>query len=141
MALTTVMPTAQRRWDLAVPAAMAVAAALVSMGVTTALHLPVIGYANYLLVWGSIHQWGFAWRDGIPTRPRWRPYALAAGGAALLAGLVTSGAFPAGMVDGNAGPAVDCAARLRRRPGRARIAGQAAVALWCTLRRPPPRFR
>ena len=67
-------------------------------------HLRGIGYANYLLVWGSIHQWGFAWRDGMLTRPRWRPYALAAGAAALLAGLVTSGAFPVGMVDGNADP-------------------------------------
>jgi len=25
------------------------------------LHLAAIGYANYLLVWGSTHQWGFAW--------------------------------------------------------------------------------
>jgi hypothetical protein len=68
-------------------------------------HLRVIGYANYLLVWGSIHQWGFARRDGILTRPGWRPYALSAGGTALLAGLVTSGAFPADMVGpGNASP-------------------------------------
>jgi len=53
---------------------------------------------------GSIHQWGFARRDGILTRPGWRPYALS-GGAALLAGLVTSGAFPADMVGpGNASP-------------------------------------
>jgi hypothetical protein len=34
--------------------------------------LPLIGYANYLLVWGSMHQWGFAWQDGTLTRARWR---------------------------------------------------------------------
>ncbi len=28
---------------------------------------------------------GFAWRDGTLTRPRWRPYVPAAGGAAALA--------------------------------------------------------
>jgi hypothetical protein len=64
----------------------------------------VLGYANYLLVWGSIHQLGFAWRDGILTRARWRPYALAAAEGALLAGLVTSGAFPADMADHNTSP-------------------------------------
>jgi hypothetical protein len=54
---------------------------------------------------GSIHQWGFAWADGTLTRARWRPYALAAGGAALLAGLVTSRAFQADMVgSGNINP-------------------------------------
>ena len=55
-------------------------------------HLPVIGYANYLLVWGSMYQWGLAWQDGTLTRPRWRPYALAAAGAAALAGLVLAAA-------------------------------------------------
>ena len=103
IALTPVMLAAHRRWGLAVPAGMAGAAALAGAGVTGP-HLHVIGYASYLLVWGSIHQLGFAWRDGILTRTRWRPYALAAAGAALLAGLVTSGAFPADMVDHNTDP-------------------------------------
>jgi fucose 4-O-acetylase-like acetyltransferase len=104
IALTPVMLAAHRRWGLAVPAAMAAAAGLVDVGVVGP-HLHVIGYANYLLVWGSIHQWGFAWQDATLTRSRWRPYALAAGGAALLAGLVTSGTFPADMVgSGNTNP-------------------------------------
>jgi len=64
----------------------------------TGPHRRVLGYAGYLLVWGSVHQWGFAWADGTLTRARRRPYALAAGGAALLAGLVTSRAFQADMV-------------------------------------------
>jgi hypothetical protein len=29
----------------------------------------MIGYDSYLLVRGSIHQWGFAWRDGMLTVP------------------------------------------------------------------------
>jgi fucose 4-O-acetylase-like acetyltransferase len=104
IALTPAMLAAHRRWGFAVPAAMAVAAALVDIGVTGP-HLHVIGYLNYLFVWGSIHQWGFAWQDGSLTSPRWRPYALAAGGGALLAGLVTSRSFEADMVgSGNTNP-------------------------------------
>ena len=95
--LTPVMLAAHRRWGLAVPAVMALGAAAVDVGVVGA-HLPAIGYANYVLVWGSMYQWGFAWRDGTLTRPRWRPYALAAAGAAALAGLVAWGPFPVDMI-------------------------------------------
>jgi hypothetical protein len=104
IAMTPVMLTAHRRWGLAVPAVMAAAAALVDVGVTGS-HLHVIGYANYLFVWGSIHQWGFAWQDATLTRTRWRPCALAAGGAALLAGLLAWGPFLVDMVgSGNTNP-------------------------------------
>jgi hypothetical protein len=104
IALTPVLLAAHRRWGLAVPAAMAAAAGLVDVGVTGP-HLLVIGYANYLLVWGSIHQWGFAWQDATLTRARWRPYALAAGGAALLAVLLAWGPFQVDMVgSGNTNP-------------------------------------
>ena len=58
-ALTPPLLAAHRRWGLRVPVVMAAGAALVSAGVTGA-HLHVIGYANYLLVWGSAQQWGFA---------------------------------------------------------------------------------
>jgi hypothetical protein len=44
------------------------------------LHLHLIGFADYLLVWGTMHQWGFACHDGTLTRSRWRPWALAAAG-------------------------------------------------------------
>jgi len=104
IALTPVMHAAHRRWGLAVPVSMAAAVALVNAGMAVP-HLRGIGYANYLLAWGAIHQCGFAWRDGLLTRTRWQPYALAAVGAALLAGLVTSGAFQADMVGpGNTNP-------------------------------------
>lgn len=104
IALTPPMLAAQRRWGLAVPAAMAVAAGLVDIGVVGP-HLHLVGYLNYLFVWGSIHQWGFCWEDGTFTSRRWRPYALAVAGGALLAGLVTSRAFAPDMVgSGNTNP-------------------------------------
>jgi len=35
-------------------------------------------FANYLLVWAAMHQWGFAWQDGTLIRRQWRPAAMAA---------------------------------------------------------------
>ncbi|MEY9927493.1 fucose 4-O-acetylase-like acetyltransferase [Catenulispora sp. GP43] len=103
-ALTPVLLAAHRRWGLAVPAAMAVATGLVS-AVKTVPGLHFVGYADYLFVWGCIHQWGFSWLDGRLTTPRWRPYALAGTGAALLVGLVASGAYKVDMVgSGNTNP-------------------------------------
>lgn len=118
---------------------MALGAVLVDAGVVGA-HLPVIGYANYLLVWGSMYQWGFAWRDGTLTHPRWRPYAFAAVGAAAVAGLVAWGPFPVDMIGaGERGrqhyPAVDCAAGLRCRRDRACPGGRSRRV---AAARPPP---
>jgi fucose 4-O-acetylase-like acetyltransferase len=130
IALTPVMLAAHQRWGLAVPAAMAAAAALVSVGVTGP-RLHVLGYANYLLVWGSIYQWGLAWADGTWTRTRWRPWALAAAGAALLAGLVTSGSFQADMVgSGNTNPpSIALLAYAAAQAGLVLVAGRAATRL------------
>ena len=103
-ALTPALLAAHRRWGLWVPVVMAAAAGLMSAGVTGA-HMHVIGYANYLFVWGSAHQWGFAWQDGTLTRRQWRPYAMIAGGAALLACLLAWGPFKVDMVgSGNTNP-------------------------------------
>ncbi len=83
---------------------MAAASGLVDIGVT-GHHVHAIGYLNYLFVWGSIHQWGFFWQDGSLTSRRWHLYALAVGGGALLAGLVTSRSFEPDMVgSGNTNP-------------------------------------
>jgi hypothetical protein len=104
IALTPVMLAAHRRWGLAVPVAMAGAAGLVDVGVVGP-HLHVVGYLNYFFVWGSIHQWGFAWRDRALTSPRWRLCVMAAAGAALLAGLLASRLFMVDMVgSGNTNP-------------------------------------
>jgi hypothetical protein len=95
--LTPALLRLHRRFGLAVPAAMAAAVALVDVG-KIGWHVPVIGFANYLLGWGAIHQCGFAWQDGTLTRRRWRPCALAGGGLITLAALVQWGPFPIDMV-------------------------------------------
>ena len=106
IALTPALHAAHRRWGFAVPALLALGAAGVDAGLLGA-RLPGIGYANYLLVWGTMHQWGFAWQDGTLTRRgpagwRWRPWALAACGAVALGGLLAWGPFGVNMV-GTAG--------------------------------------
>jgi fucose 4-O-acetylase-like acetyltransferase len=97
IALTPTLHAAHRRCGLVVPAVMTLGAAGVDAGLLGA-RLSALGYANYLLVWGTMHQWGFAWRDGTLTRPRWRPYALAAGGVVILAGLLAWSPFGVNMV-------------------------------------------
>jgi len=97
IALTPVLLAAHRRWGLLVPAAMAVGAAAVDVGVLSA-GLPLIGFANYLLVWGSVHQWGFVWRDKASHVAPAGAALLAVGAAALFAVLVVGGAFPADLI-------------------------------------------
>jgi fucose 4-O-acetylase-like acetyltransferase len=58
----------------------------------------LLGYLNYLLVWGIAFVLGVAWRDGVLTRTRYRPYAMACAGAVALCLLVTVGPFPLSMV-------------------------------------------
>lgn len=97
IALTPPLLAAHRRYGLAVPLVMAAAACAVDAAVLGP-HWKVIGYANFLLVWGSMYVWGFAWQDGTLTRPRWRPYVLAACGMLILTGLLTWGPFPVDMI-------------------------------------------
>ena len=141
-ALTPPLLAAHRRWGLRVPVVMACGAALVSAGVAGA-HLHVIGYANYLLVWGSAQQWGFAWQDGTLTGRRWRPLAMIAGGAALLACLLAWGPFNVDMVgSGNTNPPsvallafalAQCGLALACEPAGARLLSRPG--LWRRVRR------
>jgi fucose 4-O-acetylase-like acetyltransferase len=97
IALAPALHAAHRRWGRAVPAVATLGVAAVD-AVILGTRLTGLGYANYLLVWGTIHQWGFAWEDGTLTRSRWRPVALAAAGAVLLGGLLAWSPFPVNMV-------------------------------------------
>ncbi|MFI6289890.1 acyltransferase [Streptomyces sp. NPDC051018] len=97
IALTPALHAAHRRWGAVVPAAMALGAAGVDV-LVLGPHVPVVGFANYLLVWGSVHQWGFAWQDGTLTGHRWRCRALALAGGAVLVALVSRGPFPVDMI-------------------------------------------
>ncbi len=94
--LTPMMFAAHQRWGRLAAILMSVAAVGVDVAVL-GLQLPAIGYANYLLVWGAMHQWGFAWRDGALTRGR-RPAALAGVGVVCFTALVTLGPYPVAMI-------------------------------------------
>lgn len=143
IALTPAMLALHRRWGLAVPCVMTAATGLVNL-VIAVLHPPLLGYANYVFVWGAIHQWGFAWRDGTLTSPRWRPYAMTAAGGVLLAALVVSRSFKVDMVgSGNTNPpsiallafaAAQCGLVLAAEPW---VSGLLAVRerLWKSVRR------
>ncbi len=95
--LTPALLELHRRAGLAVPAVMAAGVALVDVALI-GWRVPVVGFANYLLGWGAMHQCGFAWQDGMLTRRRWRPYALAGGGLVALSALITLGPFPLDMI-------------------------------------------
>ncbi|WP_052668308.1 acyltransferase family protein [Nitriliruptor alkaliphilus] len=78
-----------------------VAAAVVATGAIDAAHraeVPVVGFANYLLVWGGIHQLGYAWADQqLPSR-RISALAMAGGAAAAIVLLVSTFGYPLSVV-------------------------------------------
>ena len=56
-----------------------------------------IGFANYLVVWATVHQLGFAWLDGSLAGTH-RRIALAAVGLVGLVTLVWAGPYPISMI-------------------------------------------
>lgn len=56
-----------------------------------------IGFANYLIVWATVHQLGYAWLDGRIAGHR-RRVALAAFGLVGLLALVWAGPYPISMI-------------------------------------------
>jgi peptidoglycan/LPS O-acetylase OafA/YrhL len=55
------------------------------------------GFVNYWLVWGTVHQLGFAWLDGA-LAAWWRRLVLCLTGLAGALALVISGPYPVSMV-------------------------------------------
>jgi fucose 4-O-acetylase-like acetyltransferase len=97
IALSPVAHAAHRRWGLTVPLASAGAIALIDL---IRFHVADawMPNLNYLLVWFTIHQLGFAWHDGrMPARPRVGA-AVAAVGLVALIGLTVLGPYPISMV-------------------------------------------
>ena len=74
---------------------MAVAAVVDLVSISTGSIL--VGFLNYLFVWASVHQLGYAWRDGALDGAR-RRLALSALGLAAVSALVWVGPYPVGMV-------------------------------------------
>jgi peptidoglycan/LPS O-acetylase OafA/YrhL len=107
IALVPITMWLHRRFGLAtIIVAVALAAAV------DALHraeVPVVGFANYVLIWGTSHQLGYLWADRrLPDRPS-RALLLAACGAAVMAALISLPHYSLSMVqatgdDGNTSP-------------------------------------
>jgi len=59
--------------------------------------IEAIRWINYIFVWLAIHQLGYAWRDGMFSRP-YRAVSFALGGLAALVVLVGLASYPVSMV-------------------------------------------
>jgi surface polysaccharide O-acyltransferase-like enzyme len=80
-------------WSIVAATVLAALADLASIGGG----IVWIGFANYVLVWGSVHQLGYAWVDGRLDGTS-RRSALAALGLATTLALVWLGPYPVAMI-------------------------------------------
>jgi surface polysaccharide O-acyltransferase-like enzyme len=95
--LTPALLAAHRRYGVAVPIVMAATAVIIDVGVIEE-HWHFVGWANYVLVWGTFHQLGFAWHQGFLAGRRGRAFALAGGAVCALVALIWWGPYPVSMV-------------------------------------------
>ncbi|BBX73328.1 acyltransferase [Mycobacterium shinjukuense] len=95
VSLTPIAIAAQHHWGLVVPTALAAGVAMVDAA-SIAAHIPHLGWLNYLLCWGMLHQLGIAWHEGSLAGRR--PLLLAAGSAVALAMLIWLGPYPVSMI-------------------------------------------
>lgn len=101
------------RWGLRVPAALALAAFAIDIAHHT-LGVPLVGWANFLLVWSVPTALGFCWADGLLERRAVRVLLPLAGAVALVV-LVGGLDYPVSMVG------VDGAARSNNSPPSAAL--------------------
>ncbi|WP_406641411.1 acyltransferase [Amycolatopsis sp. WGS_07] len=95
--LTPLMVAAHRRWGLAVPAVLAGLGVLVD--VARFSDLGMIGYANAVIVWVTVHQLGFHYVEGrLGSLSRRAALAVSAAGFGVTALLVAFGPYPASMI-------------------------------------------
>ena len=80
-------------WSVAIGVLLGGVVDLVSLGTDTLW----VGFANYLVVWATVHQLGYAWLDGRLAGTG-RRLMLAAVGALGLAALLWAGPYPVSMV-------------------------------------------
>ncbi|HUS62263.1 MAG TPA: acyltransferase [Acidimicrobiales bacterium] len=99
VALAPAMLALHERFGLRVLAVLIVATAVVDIA-RYRFGVPVVGWLNFAFVWLTAHQLGFAWRDGMLTRTRRRPVALASLGMGALVVLTTAFSYPLSMVGG-----------------------------------------
>lgn len=98
VALAPAMIRLHRRYGVAAVVALGAGAAVVDVA-RLAFGLPLIGYANFALVWLFAHQLGFLYADGTFARCSRRSFKVMAGtGLVGLVALTGSGLYPGSMV-------------------------------------------
>ncbi|WP_199434277.1 acyltransferase family protein [Qaidamihabitans albus] len=139
---TPLLAAAHRRWGLAVPLALACAAALVDV-VRFDVFGPA-GYVNAVFVWLAVHQLGFHYAEGrLGDLSRPGALTLAAAGFGATALLVVLGPYAASMIGmpgapvSNMSPPAACLISLAI--GQIGLALAARPALAGLTRRPVPR--
>ncbi len=95
--LTPVLLALHRRYGVIVPAVMAATAVVIDVGYIEE-HWRFVGWANYVLVWGTFHQLGFAWHDGFLAGRRGRALVLATAASFAVVALIWWGPYPVSMV-------------------------------------------
>ena len=97
--IVTIAPLALMLWEKLgwTSIWLGVAAAAVSDLLSIGLGWVPVGFANYLFVWGTVHQLGYAWLDG-KVGDRNRRLLLGLTGLAATALLVWAGPYPVAMV-------------------------------------------
>lgn len=80
-------------WAVGLGASLAVVVDLVSIG----FGIEIVGFLNYVLVWGTVHMFGYAWVDGR-LHGIGRRVSLAGLGLAGLLALVVAGPYATAMV-------------------------------------------
>ncbi len=109
--------------------------------VSLATDTPAVGFANYLVVWATVHQLGYAWLDGRLAGTG-RRVLLAGVGAVGLVALVWAGPYPVSMIglDGsavnNSYPTRETLAFLGMLQAGVVLAAEPLLARW--MRRPGP---
>ncbi len=96
VALVPLTLAAWGRWGLRSIAAGGLGAGLVDL-VSLGTGSVAVGFVNYVVVWATVHQLGFAWVDGRLVRPRARAVLGLVGLAGALL-LVVLGPYPVSMV-------------------------------------------
>ena len=83
-------------WSIALGLGLAAAIDLISIG----LGVEPLGFLNYIFVWATVHQLGYAWVDK-KTEASWIRPAMATVGFAAVLALVRAGPYPVEMVGFN----------------------------------------
>jgi hypothetical protein len=98
IAVVALTPVTTRLWDRFgfVSVVAGVGASVLVDAVSLGLDEPWIGWLNYLFIWGTVHQLGYAWRgERLSSGLRW---ALAIVGLAGLGVLTQAFGYPVSMV-------------------------------------------